>query len=205
MKLAIEETWLIDAVGFGIGGLEEKKLAIDVGANKGDWTVELAKVFKSVIAIEPDQRNPLASSVESLENVSVVWAAAWKADGEVVLHERESPDQNSLLEAHPIGAGGGAPAPSIAKRTVRSVSLTSVAPDGADLVKIDIEGAEAEVLSACDSGSGIWDRTLFIVECHDTYPAVEAELKRLGKVVQMIPHPSSTAHSGHVWAVGGPE
>ena len=196
--MPIEETWLTDAVGNAIGSLQSRKLAIDVGANKGDWSAELSPLFERVIAVEPDRRNP----VESKGNVFVVWGAAWKESGTVTLYKRPSPDQNSLLEQHPIGAGACEPAPVVEQQAVDCCTLNDIAKDGADFVKIDVEGAEPEILSACERG--VWDRTVFVVECHDTFDSVCGHLVRLGKMVTRIPHPSPTAHRGHCWAVGAP-
>lgn len=198
--MPIEETWLVDAVGFEIARLRERKLALDIGANKGDWARELAGAFERVIAVEPDRRNPLD---ESVTNVEVVWAAAWKTDGEVTLYARPSPDQNSLLETHPIGAGSCGPAPAVEQYLVPCRTLDGIAPGGADMVKIDVEGVEADILSAC-SRDGSWARTLFVVECHNTFGDVEAELKSLGKSVFRVLHPSQSAHPGHCWAIGIP-
>jgi FkbM family methyltransferase len=200
----IEETWLVDPIGHAIAKLPERKLALDIGANRGDWSRELAWAFDRVIAVEPDERNPLAQNVAAgLGNVEVVTAAAWKSDGFVTLYMRPSPDQNSLLETHPIGAGACGPAPAIEQRLVPCRTLDSIAPGGADFVKIDVEGAEADILSAC-SREGNWSRTLFVVECHDMFDAVKAELTSLGKSVLRVPHPSPTAHPGHCWAIGTP-
>lgn len=201
--MPIEETWLIDIVGHSIANLSARELAIDVGANRGSWTAELAKAFMDVVAIEPDERNNLLESVADLENVSVVEAAAWHEDGSVTLHRRESPEQNSILEQHPIGGGACMPAPVIDSVQVSSVRLDTVSPEGADFVKIDVEGAEVEVLKGCVE-DGTWDRTVFVVECHGTYDAVVEELERLGKEVTKVPHPYVGAHVGHCWAVGSP-
>ena len=201
--MPIEETWLVDVVGHGIAALRDRKLALDIGANKGDWTQEMSWAFDKVIAVEPDERNPLGATVASLGNVEIVWAAAWKSDGVVPLYARSSPDQNSLLETHPIGAGACSPAPVVEQRLVPCRTLDSIAPGGADMVKIDVEGVEADILSAC-SREGNWSRTLFVVECHNTFDAVDAELRSLGKTVTRVPHPSPTAHPGHCWAIGTP-
>lgn len=200
--MPIEETWLTDVVGSAIGSLGERSLAIDVGANKGDWAIELARTFTKVIAVEPDRRNPLVGNVSGIENISVVWGALWFEPGEVVLYKRPSPDQNSLLEQHPIGGSSCEPAPVTDKEVVPGYTLPGVAPNGADFVKIDVEGAEAEILSACSGKDGLWARTVFVVECHDTFDEVSANLVRLGKMVVRVPHPSVSAHRGHCWAIG---
>jgi FkbM family methyltransferase len=162
--------------------------------------------FEKVIAIEPDSR--ASKSIEPSDGVELIDAVAASNEderrGSVLLHLRASPDQNSLLEEHPIGVGGGVDAPPVASTRVKCVTLKTICPSGADFVKIDVEGAEESVLSACQE-DGTWDRCVFLVECHDTFPAVEKELNRLGKTVTRIPHPFAGpggAHVGHCWAVG---
>jgi FkbM family methyltransferase len=197
--LAIEEYWLVDAVGSGIGSLRRRELAIDVGANVGDWTSEFAKIFTRVVAYEPDSRARVR--ITESDNVTVIAAAVSSTDGTASFFLRPDAGQNSLLEHHPIGAGSQSPAPVTATIDVRTVSLDEAHPEGADVVKIDVEGAECDVLLGC-SADGRWSRTLFIVECHDTRPAVADQLWRLGKRVELHRHPSPTAHPGHCWLIG---
>lgn len=200
--MAIEEHWLVDAVGAGIGALRRRDLAIDVGANVGEWTAELARTFAEVVAYEPDSR--VGALIAPAENVTVVPAAVSFADGQASFFLRPNAGQNSLLEVHPIGAGSQAAAPVAAKIEVRTVSLDSQHPVGADLVKIDVEGVEGDILAGC-CDDGRWNRTLFIVECHDTRADVAEQLWRLGKQVEIHRHPSAAAHPGHCWLIGRPQ
>jgi FkbM family methyltransferase len=200
--LAIEEYWLVDAVGGGVATLRRRELAIDVGANVGEWTAELARIFTRVVSYEPDSRARVR--ITESDNVTVVPAAVSSRDGQATFFLRPDAGQNSLLEEHPIGAGSQAPAPVTATIEVKTVSLDASHPDGADLVKIDVEGAECDVLRGC-SNNGRWGRTLFIVECHNTRPDVAEQLWRLGKRVELHRHPCVTAHPGHCWLIGRPQ
>jgi len=199
--MPIEEVWLMDRVMGGISTLEERALAVDVGANVGSWTSELSKMFEKVIAIEPDQRASVF--MVPRENVTVVEAVAGDSTGSTSLYLRPSPDQNSTLESHPIGAGGMAEAPVVSVAEVKQVTLDELCPAGADFVKIDVEGSEQKVLAGC-SADGRWSRTVFVVECHDTKDAVLQELQRLGREADVIQHPLLGAHPGHCWAVTRP-
>lgn len=192
------EHWLEDAVRLGIDGLQSRLLAVDVGANVGTWTHPLSLAFESVVAFEPDMR--ASSRIRRCPNVLVVNAAVAESDGTATLFMRPSPEQTSLLRDHPIGAGGGAPAPIHAEVPISCVSLDSAIPGGADFVKMDIEGGEVAALRGCADPER-WSRTFFVVECHDSFDAVSAELVRLGKSVTKIPHPYSSAHPGHCWAI----
>ncbi len=197
----IFEGWLVPFVEVGVNNLTSTSLAVDVGANVGEWSRALSEMFQDVIAIEPDER--VSSRIDTTTNVRLVQAAASSKDGVSTLYMRPSAEQNSLLVQHPIGAGGCALAPVVLEKEVETVCLDSVCPRGADFVKIDTEGNEVDILSGCVSLSS-WKRTMFVVECHDTYDYVLIELTRLGKSVVRVPHPVSGAHPGHCWAIGEP-
>ena len=192
------EFWLRDFVVKGVEALEEKGIAVDVGANVGTWTVQLASVFDAVVAFEPDIR--ACSQIPQAKNVVVINAAVSNVEKTATLYLRPSPEQTSLLADHPIGAGGGSEAPVVGETQVTCVSLDQTFPDGVDFVKMDIEGGEVDALKGCVDVQR-WKRTFFVVECHDTFDAVLAELTRLGKSVSRIPHPL-VSHLGHCWAIG---
>lgn len=192
------EHWLTEPVNAAISRLKSKSLAVDVGANVGTWSRPLCDIFDEVIAFEPDERN--FSQLPVVENLTSVKAAVSDTTGDATLYVRGSSGHNSLLETHPIGGDGMAPVPVIDEITVPCISLDDVCEDGADFVKLDIEGGEVLALQGCVD-AGRWSRTVFVVECHDTFSDVERELARLGKRVTRIPHPL-VAHPGHCWAIG---
>ena len=197
----IEERWLVDPVGYAIASLSARDLAVDIGANVGEWTRELAGIFSSVIAYEPDPR--AADQIAAAENVTVRRVAVADKNGEVTFHLRPDPAQNSILEVHPIGAGGQSAAPVEKSVSVPCITMDTAFPAGADFVKIDIEGGEVAALDGC-SDAARWRRTAFVVECHNTATAVQERLLGLGKRIQLYRHPSPTAHPGHCWLIGLP-
>jgi FkbM family methyltransferase len=192
------EFWLTEPVMTAINGLAAKSLAVDVGANVGTWAVPLSNLFDEVLAFEPDERN--ISVIPKLDNVTVLKAAVSDQTGETPFFVRSSSGHNSILEVHPIGGEGMAPVPVIEETQVACFSLDDACGNGADFVKMDIEGGEVLALQGCVDILK-WERTVFLVECHDTFSDVERELARLGKRVTRIPHPLM-AHPGHCWAIG---
>jgi len=193
------EVWLTQPVMDGIGRLRSRALAVDVGANVGTWTQPLSEIFDNVLAFEPDERN--FSQLPTAENVLAAKVAISDETGDAEFYLRSSSGHNSLLEVHPIGGDGMRPVPVVEKVIVPCLTLDDACEDGADLVKIDIEGGEVLALRGC-LDAGRWARTLFIVECHDTFSEVVEELERLGKRVTRIPHPLGNVHPGHCWAIG---
>lgn len=192
------EHWLTEPVTSGIKGLSATSLAVDVGANVGTWAVPLCELFDEVLAFEPDDRN--FSQIPTIDNLTTVKVAISDQTGQTPFFIRQSSGHNSLLETHPIGGDGMAPVPVVEEIQVTCLSLDDACENGADLVKIDIEGGEVLALQGCVD-VGRWSRTLFVVECHDTFSDVVRELERLGKRVTRIPHPL-VSHPGHCWAIG---
>lgn len=188
------EHWLSEVATFILP--KSRKLAVDVGANRGEWSQALAGEFDEVAAVEPDGRARV--SIPDDPKINVLPVAIGEQTGDGTLYLRPSPDQNSLLDSHPIGAGGGTPAPVVDELEVEVFSMDDLFPEGADFVKMDIEGGEVAALRGCRNND-IWSRTSFLVECHDTFADVSAELHRLGKLVVRIPHPFP-GHHGHCWA-----
>lgn len=182
------EKWLLEYIPKG-------ELAVDVGANEGDWILDLSNNFKKVIAIEPDER--IFCKIPLLYNVELIKGVVGDVDGELEMFLRPHAGHNSLLSKHPIEPEFKVPVVDILK--VKSFRLDTLFPEGADFVKIDTEGFEVNVLQGCEKN---WERTLFIVECHDNYDGVYKELQRLGKSIKRINHPFAGTHPGHCWAIG---
>jgi FkbM family methyltransferase len=120
---------------------------VDIGANVGLVTVPLALAGGRVIAIEPLPENVerLRKNIlcNKLTNVVVVEAAAGADDGRAVLHSALDPAFGSLHEVVKYRAA--------ADVEVRLRSLDSLWRElekpAVKLVKIDVEGAELEVLA----------------------------------------------------------
>lgn len=137
---------------------------IDVGANVGLWTVTLAHHFDWVWAIEPHPENVAVLQKNLILNslcgkVVVVEAAAWNKEGWVTLKQTVEDDLASAISttnylAHP-------PIRTLEVPAIRLDSLKTLV----NFIKIDVEGAEMEVLE------GLTDtikkcRPYFFVEVH---------------------------------------
>lgn len=172
-------------------------LAFDIGANVGEWTSFLADYFGRVVSVEPDSRAFAKLQASAPPNCNLHSVAVSHSIGEVPFYRRPSALQSSLLRVHPIGGCDQAQAPPIEVRPIRTVTVdTLVALYGVpDFIKIDVEGAEADVLQGM---TGIKPRLL--IEVHDTAAAVGRQLERLGyEDIRITRHPHPAAHPRHFW------
>lgn len=121
---------------------------VDVGANKGDFTLVAAKrvgSFGRVVSFEPEPSNCywLRRSIgkNGYSNIELIEAAAGETDGEAVLYLGEKSGWHSL-RPHPLLCEG--------TTKVSQIRLDSLSESGRigkiDMIKVDVEGAEIEVL-----------------------------------------------------------
>ena len=116
---------------------------LDIGANIGRYSIRLSSRFRNVHAFEPTPCTflMLKHNVEAneIENITLHQVAAWNTDTKLTFHLKNNPGGNSatMLEN------------SIGTLTVEAEKLDNYIESlgKVDLVKIDVEGAEREVLA----------------------------------------------------------
>ena len=154
----------------------EQPIIIDCGANIGLSTIRFKRRHPGarVYAFEPDPHfaSILEKNVESwgLSNVCVIQSAVWSSVGTLRFQQDEG------LAGHLSAAGeeGGI--------EVRTVRLREFLSEPIDFLKIDIEGAELEVLKDCkDALKNV--RRLF-VESH-SYAGHEQTLDEVLEILRM--------------------
>ena len=196
-----EEWFLADFQALALLG--PRRLAIDAGANIGDWSRWMAPHFEQVVALEPDPRAVDAfrrSGVPTNCILLPVAAGGGRRTADFCI--RGDHRQSSLEETHPIGGGDQRAVEVVERRRTAVVTLDYIADlfpaDVIDFVKIDVEGAEAEVLDGIRPDR--FRRARFIIEMHDRDKEVGLELERLGYDKLLIKqHPYDSAHPGHKW------
>lgn len=156
----------------------------DVGANVGITVLYWKKLYPKsrVVAFEPDPHvfDFLVRNCGNLPNVTLNNAAAWTSDGE--------------MQFHSTGADGGC----LSKFTddsnffptfpVKTIRLRDALDEPIDLLKMDIEGAEIDVLADCaDRLSNV--KRLF-VECH----SFEHAEQRLDELMRVLRHAGFRVH-----------
>lgn len=120
---------------------------IDIGANVGAYCLPVSREAKSVIAIEAHAglAEILLGNVQSnrIANVSVIHAAASDLPGII---EFPTP---ALSEERNFGAIGNNLV-DVSRVSVRALTIDQIAPERTSFVKIDVEGAEIDVLAGAD-------------------------------------------------------
>lgn len=157
-----------------LGFLRPGAVAIDIGANLGEWTVPLARavgVAGRIIAMEPVPRNAAALeatlAANALRQAEVLRSAAGDQDGTV---EFVVP----VVTSARIDTGTARIGPARAGHEALRVpmrSLDSLAAerglDRLDLIKIDVEGHERQVLDGAAGILGRWRPVLVIETGHE--------------------------------------
>lgn len=164
-------------------GLGPLRSALDLGANIGVAAAHLAVTFPAarVTAVEPDPGNAAACRANTeawRDRCEVVEGAAWTTGGTLSLDSGGAEDAISVappgsgsveVVAHPIG------------ELVRRAAVDGVL----DYVKMNVEGAEAELLSTAADWAG--PVRALRVELHPPYDfeRCRADLERAGFAVRL--------------------
>ncbi|RVT85603.1 FkbM family methyltransferase [Rhodobacteraceae bacterium CCMM004] len=163
-------------------------LVFDCGANVGDVTVRLAETGAEVVAFEPDPHAfaRLSARTSAAANVTRVQAALGTAEGRAVLHRAEGFDVNpdgasvksTLLTGGRGGGGGGVEVPVVdfpALVRRRLAERGEIA-----FVKMDIEGAELDILEALDAHALLGGIRCLVAETHERkFPALRPRFAAL--------------------------
>jgi FkbM family methyltransferase len=140
--------------------LKNPKLIIDAGANVGFVSVFYANRFppSEVIAVEMEESNfeMLKRNTNGYKNIKPVRAALWNHNGGVSFGDSNSKDSFNLVDQ------------STNRYNVPSVTIKELLNDTtADLIKLDIEGAEVEVLD--DMRVNNIQPKVLVVELHERF------------------------------------
>lgn len=143
--------------------LRAPAVIVDAGANVGLTSILFANRFPGarILAIEPERGNYelLERNVEPYRNVTPIRAALWSENGTVSLVDPGNGSWGFMTEA---GADG---------ERVKACTLDAVmrehGVERVDVLKVDIEGAEAEVFA--DPSAWIDRVDSIVIELHDRF------------------------------------
>jgi FkbM family methyltransferase len=128
-------------------------IVIDVGAAFGSWSSECSRVFSDsqYVLIEPLQEyeEQLKKICLELKNTSFVSGCAGSRDGEQILHVHEDLVGSSFMSEIEGAEVDGK------ERVVKTITLDTLVREkqlkGKYLIKIDVQGAELEVLAGAQN------------------------------------------------------
>lgn len=146
--------------------LRPSDISIDIGAHVGFHALIAARCVGSsgeVLAVDPQPYNAdrilTNSALNGLDNILVVVAAAGARSGSIELHNQKPSDKARLT------ALGGGVSDTSARFEVPLIALDDLCARReivrVRLIKIDVEGYEAEVLAGADSTLKVTDHVIF--------------------------------------------
>lgn len=123
---------------------------VDVGANTGYWAERfLSYIPGTYVGIEPDPR-AFARLHERLPRYQLINAAAGARSGSVLLHLARTSTYSSISEYRDFASADGDDAGQVPVELVTLDEVVTPVPGTRLILKIDVQGAEAEVLQgAC--------------------------------------------------------
>lgn len=121
-----------------------RPVVLDLGGNHGEFAGEMARRFSAVVtSVEP---NPaLFDALHRRPDLRAIHAAATGTDGTVHLQVAAN-DQASTIMAATTTSGGTVAVPGMSLASL----LSHIESARVDLVKVDIEGAEIDLLTQAD-------------------------------------------------------
>lgn len=156
-------------------------VVVDVGANLGDFTLVAARAVGpsgKVVAFEPDPQNFgwLIKSVErnAFKNIEIRQEALSASEGVAPFFLSDVSGWHTLKAGQISLSGERAPI------TVRTRPLDTLTLDRLDVVKIDVEGAEYEVLSGAERHLAQFRPLLFV----DLHASMGADVEGVSRMLR---------------------
>ena len=170
---------------------------IDLGANVGEYTRKMESGTKQVIAFEPDPWSlaALHANTADLDNVRIENAAVGTSERMVLLFRHakfeEDPALYSVSSSVIASKRNVSEEKAIEVRQINFISYLENLDEDIGILKIDIEGAEVELLEALFDRPDILKRVHHIfAETHETrIPGHKSRVNALRKRAQRIKKP----------------
>jgi FkbM family methyltransferase len=147
---------------------------IDLGANLGEYSLVMSEHAGKVIAFEPDPWTfeRLSQRVEGVSNIETMNAAAGVGDGEITLYRHENfqndPDLHSQGSSVFLSKNDINSSDAHVVKQIDFVRFLRELDEEIGVLKIDIEGAEVELLEALFNDSELFRRVRYVfAETHE--------------------------------------
>jgi FkbM family methyltransferase len=190
-------------------------LVLDIGANEGDWTAAVLRVFPQteVIAAEPgaEPRAVLAQRFAGTENVRIDPRAVSDLPGTASFYRTRASVFSSLHRPEPalheLYALPGGPTALIETVTVETVTLDDLVGDRAvSVLKLDVQGGELAVLRSgrrvLENTAAVLVEVLFLphYEGDATFPDLHNTMTEIGFALIDLSAPFRLDGGPALWA-----
>ena len=171
--------------------------SVDLGANVGEYALKMAETAKRVVAFEPDPWAiaALRSNVAGHDRVEIIEAAAGLVEGTAILHRHhrfdEDPAFYSLSSSVVAEKVNMAEEKAVVVRQIDFVRWLEDLDEDIGIIKMDIEGAEVDLLEALFGRPDLLKRIGHIfAETHaDRIPGQEIRVKALCERARRMKRP----------------
>ncbi len=175
------------------------KVCIDLGANVGEYTRLLAKHAKQVIAFEPDPLllERLGENLSGLTNVQIENTAVGVVTKEVLLYRHKEFEQDPIKLSQANSTQIQMTCPHLdSKNSVKILQIDFLhylenLQGSIGILKMDIEGAEVELLEALFDRTDLLERIDYIfAETHERlFKESRPRVKKLRERAKLIQRP----------------
>ena len=171
--------------------------SIDLGANVGEYSRMMALHSRRVVAFEPDPWtvDRLRENTKDLDNVEVVAAAAGLEDSEVMLYRHSTFSEDPTLFSQSSSVVSSkvnvAAEDAYAVRQIDFPRYLNETGEQIGVLKIDIEGAEVDLLEALFSDPQLGQKIKYIFcETHERkIPEHQSRVQKLRKAAHYMSAP----------------
>ncbi len=171
-----------------MGLIGEESVCIDCGANVGQETVPWAEKGAEVFAFEPHPEcfRVLKEKTEKFPKVRLYEQGVWHKNSRMNLYFRDGStdvsvsESSSLLKGKPNVDDGF----SVEVEIIDLIQFIRTMDRKVDVLKIDIEGAEVELVQRILDEKVYEDVGLTVVETHEQIPEIRDDILRLRKLIQ---------------------
>lgn len=163
----INEVWLDSVYDSGVAWPIQPDLSIvDLGANRGYFTVKAAQIARRIVAVEPNPESYALCKANIVlnglgDNIQLRQVAVAEEPGQAFLYLAEDSGSCSTLER----------SDAVGKIIVDAVTMVDLVADWGviDLLKMDIEGSELKLLLAPSSKKWLHKVNRIVMEYHTNF------------------------------------
>jgi FkbM family methyltransferase len=171
--------------------INKDSIVLDCGANTGDISLKFAKRGATVYSFEPDPLayNLLIDKVKKYPDVTCIQKGVWDKNEQVALYTHK--DQEADDAAFTVGSSIKSDKVNVDREKAQFIEVIDLSAfikqlgKKIDVIKLDVEGAETEILKKILSDETYNCFDMMYVETHETkIPGQREELEQIRKTMK---------------------